>query len=111
MDWPVRIRLKFKNSIKNYQGKIKDINLKGFQCELKKGLPENKQLRITLFMENSIPLEMKTVIKSQSILPDGTNIYNLNIIWMKDRAKEALFQSIREAHFPELKNAWWQDAR
>ena len=109
-DWPARIRINYKNAIKNFDCFIKNINFKGLQVYLKKELPDVKVLKLTVILPSNDSFAVKTEVAWKEVLEDGFKLYGLDFSGVKDADKERIYQIIKKNCYPELLKTWWQDA-
>ncbi|MFH0827358.1 MAG: PilZ domain-containing protein [Candidatus Omnitrophota bacterium] len=108
-DWPARIRINYKNSIKNFDCFIKNINFKGLQVYLKNDLPDLKVLKCTIILPSSDTFSVKTQVAWKQVCEDGFRLYGLDFVGAKDSDKERIYQIINKNCYPELVKTWWQD--
>lgn len=108
---PAKIRLKYKNSIKNYDSNINNLSLKGLQVFLKKRLPEPEILKITIFLPENITVEARVKVLSCKAVEGGGYLYNLVILGLKNNAAELINQLINKKFRSELKKNWWKDTK
>lgn len=107
---PARIRLRYKNSVKNFECVVGNLDFKGFRARLKKELPPLEALKLTVIFPNSGNFTAKCEVAWKQVLPDGI-LYGFNIIAMKDSERNLLYQLINSSHFPDLVKLWWKDVR
>lgn len=107
---PAKIRLKYKNSVKNYECNINNLSLGGLQVLLKKRLPEPEILKTTLYLPENITIEARVRVLSCKIVEGGGYLYSLAIIGIKDNGKELISQLIHKKFSSQLNKEWWKDA-
>jgi len=107
---PARIRLRYKNSVKNFECTIKNINFKGFDLFLKKELPELEILKLTVILPNDDSFTAKAKVIWKQVLPDGI-LYGFNIVAMKDSQRNLIYQLINKNYYPDLVKLWWKDIK
>lgn len=108
---PAKIRLIYKNSVKNYECNINNLSLKGLQVLLKKSLPGTEILKITLFLPENITVEARVEVLSCKAVEGGGYLYSLAIVGLKDNGKELISQLIDKKHHSELVKNWWKDTK
>jgi len=111
VNWPARIQIKYKNSNKNFNCCIKNINFKGVQLILEKKLHNIDILKLTINISNSIAVPMKIEVVTHEVLEDGLNLYSFQIIRMKDSDKELIYQLIKKNFFEDLFKLWWKNVK
>ncbi len=107
---PARIRLRYKNSVKNFECVIKNLNFKGFHALLKKELPGLEILKLTVILPNNDSFTAKAKIIWKKILPDGI-LYGFNLVAMKDSQRNLIYQLINKNYYPDLVKLWWKDIK
>ena len=103
---PARVRLNYKNSIKNFECVLKDLNLKGFGAIFKKELPPLEVMKLTVTLPNGENFTGKMKVAWKTILPESV-LYGFNIISMKDGDKNLIFRLINKSHSKDLVKLWW----
>ncbi len=113
--WPLnsaaKIRLKYKNSVKNYECNINNLSLRGLQVLLKKPLPAVEILKITLFLPENITVEAKVQVLTQKTVEAGGYLYSLSILGVKDNGKELIGQLINKKFYSQMGKDWWRDTK
>jgi len=110
INFPARIRLRYKNSVKNFECIIKNINFKGFHAFLKKELPELEILKLTVTLPNNDSFSAKAKVIWKKVLPDGI-LYGFNIVAMKDSQRSLIYQFINKNYYSDLVKLWWKDIK
>ena len=110
INFPARIRLRYKNSVKNFECIIKNINFKGFHAFLKKELPELEILKLTVTLPNNDSFSAKAKVIWRKVLPDGI-LYGFNIVAMKDSQRSLIYQFINKNYYSDLVKLWWKDIK
>jgi hypothetical protein len=108
---PAKIRLKYKNSTKNYEAHINNLSLKGLQIFLKKLLPEPEILKTTIFLPENLTVEARVKVLSCKAVEGGGHLYNLAILGLKNNGRELISQLIDKKHQPDLVKSWWKETK
>jgi len=111
LDSPAKIRLKYKNSNKNYECHINNLSLRGLQVFLKKPFPGPKILKITLFLPENITVDVRVQIISYKKVEGGGYLYNLAIIGVKEDGRDLINRLINKKFFAEMRKDWWKDTK
>jgi hypothetical protein len=110
-DWPARIRINYKNSIKKFNCSIKNINFKGLQVHMQKELPSLKVLKLTIIFPSNDSFTVKATVIWKQALEDGSKLYGLDFVNVKDCERENIYQVIIKNCFPDLIKRWWEDTK
>ena len=108
VDWPVKVQVNHKNSLKNFYGHIKNISLKEIGLTLNKQIPHIDNLRLKLFLAVDVSLVVRGKVVSHQPLPDGLHFYALEIVFIRDSDKELICRLIHDKYFPQLIKQWWK---
>ena len=110
VNWKARLRINFRNSIKNFHGVVKNLNFKGMQVQLSKELPALEVLKVTVVLPSEDSFTVKARVAWKKDLPEGLRLYGLHFVGVKDFYREAILQVLRKNCLPEMLKSWWEDA-
>ena len=99
--------MRYENSIKNFECILKNLNFKGFHACLKKELPAQDVLKLTVILPSNESFTSKVKVIWKKALPEGI-LYGFYIIAMKDSEKNIIYSFINKERFPDLVKLWWQ---
>jgi len=105
---PAKIRMNYKNSIKNFVCLLKNLNLKGFSVSLNKELPALEILKLTIVFPDNESFTAKVKVIWKTVLPESV-LYGFSIVSMKDADKNFVYKLISKNHSQDLVKLWWQD--
>ena len=105
---PAKIRVKYKNSTKNYDCNINNLSLKGLQIFLKKRLPEPEILKTSISLPEDLTVEARVKVLSCKSVEGGGYLYSLEILGLKDNARELISSLIDKKHKSDMIKSWWK---
>ena len=88
--------------------KIKDINLKGLQIILNKGLKINELLKLKIILLDKIILNAHAKVAWHKTI-DKANVYGLSFIKISGTDREKISRIILENFQPEMSKVWWKN--